>query len=182
MTKMSDKPSGRVPQRRFYGEAMSCQVLSLHMVFEKEQADVSAKTLLGHKIPDFQRTNDKWTRAQQVAFIESLYMGANIGAYMVNMPHVSGDEFFNVLLDGLQRLTALKSYFLGEFGVKGEDGVERFWPDLNDRDRAHLLRMPFPWILTRYSTRAEMIEAYERHNFGGTPHTEEDRLRLAAKK
>lgn len=176
---MSDKPSARVPQRRFYGEAMSCQVLSLHMAFVKEQADASSCTLLGHRIPDFQRSNDKWTRAQQVAFIESLYLGANIGAFMVNMPHVGGDKFFNVLLDGLQRLTALKAYFLGEFGVVGEDGVERLWTELSSGDRAHLERMPFPWILTRYATREQMIEAYERHNFGGTPHTEEDRRRLA---
>lgn len=174
---MTQRPPARVPQRRFHGEAMSLLVHSLHMAHEREE-DSGAPTLFGYQVPDFQRPNDRWSREQQVRFIESMYLGANIGAFMVNLPATVHRELDNLLLDGLQRLTALKAYFRGEFGVVGEDGVERRWPDLDDRDQAHLLRITFPMIQTRYTSREHAIEAYERHNFGGTPHTEQDRAHL----
>lgn len=178
--------SKNVPARRFFGESMSCMVNSLLLSHEREERQRAEGndpgTLFGYRIPFFQRTNDRWSRLQQVDFIQSLYMGANVGSFMVNIPSISVPrELDNVLLDGLQRLTAMKSYFLGEFAVPGEDGIERLWTELDPReDQPHLMRITFPWVLTRYNTFEQMIEAYDRHNFGGEPHTAEDRARLKA--
>lgn len=153
-------------------------VVSLHMVHLDEQRR-GEDTLFGYKVPFFQRANDCWIQKQQIAFVESMYMGANIGSFMVNIPNSSArEEFVNVLLDGLQRMTALKAYFNGEFGVEGEDGQSRLWTELDSGDRAHLLRISFPWVMTRYDNLDDLIVAYDRHNFGGTPHTAEDRSRL----
>lgn len=177
----------RVPERKFHGEAMSCLVYALHIAHEKEVIDALAGkdsgTLLGYRVPFFQRSDDRWSRQQQVAFIESMYMGANIGAFMVNLPSsVRDPEIDNVLLDGLQRLTALKAYFNGDFAVTGADGNAYRWPDLAPIDRAHLLRISYPWIQTRYDSIELMKEAYERHNFGGTAHTAEDQVRFKSAK
>jgi len=167
----------KVPERRFFGETMSTLIVALHLAHQAESAS-GADTLLGYRVPDFQRSNDRWTRDQQVSFIEAIYQGANIGAFMVNMSPVSVPELDNLLLDGLQRMTALKAYFRGDFGVAGEDRVDRLWTGLDHADQARFLRINFPWILTRYGTREDAIDAYERHNFSGTQHTEENRMWL----
>lgn len=175
---MNRKDSSKVPMRRFYGEAMSALVYALQLNHLAEEKS-GAPTLLGYGVPDFQRPDDRWSVDQQKGFIESMYLGANIGAFMVNLPVAAKDPGIdNILLDGLQRMTALKAYFRGQFGIAGEDGVDRRWGDLTASDQAHLLRLNFPWILTRYDTRQEAILAYERHNFGGTPHTAEDRAKI----
>lgn len=172
-----------IPGRKFYGESMSCLVYVLHVAHENEVAKAlegkDPGTLLGYRVPFFQRNDDRWSRVQQIAFIESMYMGANIGAFMVNQPSLISDpEIDNVLLDGLQRLTALKAYFNGDFAVTGADEKPHVWTELASSDRAHLLRLPYPWIQTRYNSVELMKEAYERHNFGGTAHTPDDQVRL----
>ena len=169
----------RIPKRRYYGQAMQAPMSSMRTQWVRrneilEQAGYTGKSVLGFKLPYWQRDSDKWTLSQKVAFIESIWMGATIGTYMVNSTP-NNDDLDQILLDGLQRLNAVEQYWNNEFGIPGEDGIVHFWADLVPAERAHFDRIPLPWIDTQYHEEADAIDAYNRHNFGGTAHAEADR-------
>ncbi|MBI6885859.1 DUF262 domain-containing protein [Pseudomonas putida] len=171
--------SYRIPKRRYFGQAMQAPMSSMRMQW-KNRDEILAKqgytgrSILGIKVPYWQRSNDKWSLAQKVAFINSIFAGATIGTYMVNTTPAN-DDLDQILLDGLQRLSAVQEYWEGKFAVPGEDGQPYFWADLTPGEQAHFDRIPFPWIDTNYSTEADCIDAYNRHNFGGIAHDESER-------
>jgi hypothetical protein len=165
--------TARVPLRRFYGEAMQSP-LHILCAGAAEQGRVidrqgwTGRRVLGYKLPEWQRP-EVWTDRQCVRFVESAFLGANIGAFMVNSASDPVDLDW-ILLDGQQRLRALERYWNNEFAVAGEDGYQWCWGDLTSQEQNHLNRIPFPWIQTRYNTEALLREAYNRHNYGGTIH------------
>lgn len=166
----------RFPRRRFYGTTMQTQLNML--LLQRERGSVvdpafTGRRVLGYKLPAFQRPA-VWSDAQCTAFLESLWLGISPGTYMVNWSMV-GNDFHYLLLDGQQRLRALERYWDGELAVPGEDGRAYRWTELTRDEHAHFLRIPFPWIETAYTTEAQLRDAYNRHNFGGTSHREEDR-------
>ncbi|WP_454727861.1 MULTISPECIES: DUF262 domain-containing protein [Cupriavidus] len=164
----------RHPRRRFYGQAMQSQLSML--LWNRDRVEDPAfrgRRVLGFKLPAFQR-QVVWTDAQCLAFLEGLWLGVSPGTYMVNWSTTS-DGYHYVLLDGQQRLRALERYWADELALPGEDGQAYGWSALTPGEQAHFLRIPFPWIETRYTTDAELREAYNRHNFGGTPHRPEER-------
>lgn len=171
--------SNRIPKRLYYGQAMQMPMANLHMQWKRledihAESGYTGQRVLGIKVPYFQRSDDKWSLEQKVAFIESVYLGMSLGTYMVNATHENPDLDM-ILLDGLQRLTALQQYWEGGFGVPGEDGIVRYWSELTQEEKAHFDRIPFAWIDTQYSKEEDAVEAYNRHNFGGTAHTEAER-------
>ena len=164
----------RFPRRRFYGTAMQTQLNMLLLQRERVvDPGFTGRRVLGYKLPAFQRP-ERWTDAQCVAFLESLWLGISPGTFMVNWSTV-GDDYHYLLLDGQQRLRALERYWDGELAVPGDDGRAYRWTELTKAEHAHFLRIPFPWIETGYTTPAQLREAYNRHNFGGTPHLPEER-------
>lgn len=99
-------------------------------------------------------------------------MGVGLGSFMVNCAYGgTSEDVHMVLLDGQQRLRSIERYWADELAVTGDDGNGYFWSEMREDERAHFMRIPFPWIETSYKTDAEMREAYNRHNFGGTNHT-----------
>lgn len=103
-------------------------------------------------------------------------MGVGLGSFMVNFAYGgTNDDVHMILLDGQQRLRAIERYWADEIAVSGDDGNEYFWSEMQEDERAHFMRIPFPWIETAYKTDYELREAYDRHNFGGTSHTQEER-------
>lgn len=171
--------SSRIPKRRYIGQAMQMPMANLRMQWARleeihAESGYTGKRVLGIKVPHFQRSDDKWELSQKVAFIESVYLGMSLGTYMVNSTPLN-PALDMILLDGLQRLTALQQYWEGEFGVAGEDGIVHFWGDLTQDEKAHFDRISFAWIDTEYTKEEEAVEAYNRHNFGGTAHTDAER-------
>lgn len=167
----------RVPLRRFYGESMQTLLHSLYISMERsnqvlDSENWTGRRVLGFKLPDWQRES-VWTDDQCRYFIESVYYGANISSYMVNQ--TLEPDLNNVLVDGQQRMRALERYWNNEISVVGEDGNAWFWGDLDQTDQARLLRITFPFILTRYEQEAQLREAYNRHNFSGTAHLDHER-------
>jgi uncharacterized protein with ParB-like and HNH nuclease domain len=95
------------------------------------------------KIPSFQR-DFVWTEQQCIRFIESAWLGYELGSYLVNKVSAyvrlkrdvgtpnEGKEYVHqyddLLLDGLQRMTAIHKYVHYEFPVFG-----LFWRDLTRR-------------------------------------------------
>lgn len=173
------KTSNRIPKRRYYGQAMQMPMHSLRSQWQVReeifaQSGYAGKRVLGMKVPYFQRENTKWSLAQKVAFIESIFLGMSLGTYMLNDTEQNPD-LDQVLLDGLQRLTAVQEYWENKFAVTGEDGIAYFWNDLTCEEKAHFDRIPFPWVATQYHKLEDAVEAYNRHNFGGVAHTEAER-------
>jgi hypothetical protein len=166
----------RVPLRRFYNEAMTVPMRSLTMDAAAQDGVLdgmgwTGRRVLGFKLPPWQR-REVWTDAQCASFIESVYLGANIGQFMVNL--TMEPEFDRILLDGQQRLRAIGRYVAGGFAVPGEDGAAAFWPELASGEQAHFHRIGFPWLATAYRDEATLREAYNRHNFSGTGHLLEE--------
>lgn len=83
-------------------------------------ADVALglKDTLAYMTPQFQRENNKWTRNQQIKFVENLLSGCNseITLFALNKDNLNEC----MILDGLQRLTALSAFICGEFPIFGD--------------------------------------------------------------
>lgn len=68
--------------------------------------------------PEFQRSNNQWSRAQQIKFVENLMCGcrSTITLYAVTKGRgASVSACF--ILDGLQRLTAVTAFVMGDFPI-----------------------------------------------------------------
>jgi hypothetical protein len=164
----------RVPGRRFYGEHMATMMLALDSGAQARDAKLdeqgwAGRRVLGYKLPEWQR-REVWTLDQCVRFVESCYMGANIGSFMINCVF-DPQELDEVVLDGQQRLRALERYWNNEFALAGEDGRLWLWDDLEKDEKARLHRIVFPWTMTHYNTVDLLHDAYNRHNYGGVAHT-----------
>lgn len=120
--------------------------------------------------PDFQRAH-VWTEAQQIAYVEYALRGGRSGR----------DLFFNckgwhlgerdnetfVLVDGKQRLTAVRRFLASEmpaFGTLRKDFKGRM--RMQDAD--------FVVNVNDLATRKEVLVWYLEMNTGGTPHTDDE--------
>lgn len=132
--------------------------------------------LLGHILPPFQRPV-VWTEPQMIRFIESAWLGLHLGVYVYN----DASDFAKLgsrrpktdlwLIDGQQRLTALERYFRCQFPVFGH-----LWTDLGREEQRRLLRsVTFAGAAVKSNDEAMLRELYDRLNFGGTPHSQDQR-------
>src|SRR5690349_10331461 len=65
------------------------------------------RTVMGYCLPTWQR-GLVWSRAQQIAFIESAWRGLSLGTYTYNQAY--GSPLDNLLIDGQQRMHAIQCY------------------------------------------------------------------------
>jgi hypothetical protein len=121
-------------------------------------------------LPPFQRPA-VWTEAQQVRFIESIWNGLPLGAYIVNRIIVPLDNpYDNWLLDGQQRITAILAYVEDAFPVMGYR-----WSEITEQDRKQFGMTPMSYLETQINDLDELRDIYDRLAYGGTPHNLEDR-------
>lgn len=170
--------TARFPARRFYGESMQTSLLQLQaqrdiLNAKLDKAGYAGRRVLGYKLPEWQRP-EVWTDSQCVKFIESVWLGVGLGSFMVNTSYHNAN-LDDILLDGQQRLRAIERYWNDEFTVAGDDGQHIVWTQFAQEEHNHFLRIPFPWVWTQYHDETLLKEAYNRHNFGGTVHTENQR-------
>lgn len=132
--------------------------------------------LFQYRIPPFQRAV-VWTDAQCISFCESAYRGYNLGSYTVNKCEWVGRGFdakphhYDMwLLDGLQRLTAIHRYYRDEFKVFGY-----LWSQLDAIDHRRFKMASFPVAQVSIYNLQTLKDIYNALNYGGTPHTEEER-------
>lgn len=171
----------RHPARVMFGQSM--QTTLAVMIIQRKHGNAvldkqgySGRRVMGYKLPSWQR-QEKWSDAQCSRFLESIWMGVGLGTFMVNS-HTSNEAIDQILLDGQQRLRAIERYFDGELSVIGQDGNAYLWTDLHESEQAHFLRISFPWIESHYQVEQDCVDAYNRHNFGGTQHEESERAHL----
>ena len=119
----------------------------------------------GYILPPFQRPS-VWTEAQQVRFIESLWAGLPVGAYVFNShprhQEVAPDGW---LLDGQQRITAIVNYTSDAFPVHGH-----LFSQLTTPWKNRFSMMPFSAYRMRTENIAQCEEVYDRLAYGGTAH------------
>lgn len=126
--------------------------------------------------PDFQRGH-VWTEAQQIAFVEYVLTGGQSGLVVyMNKPDwqcrrtTEYNDF--VVVDGLQRLTAVSRFVQNEIPAYGYlfnqfKGKLRMMHDM--RINVNCLQ-----------TKAQVLTWYLQMNAGGTPHTAEEIERVRA--
>jgi hypothetical protein len=119
--------------------------------------------------PDFQRGH-VWSEAKQIAFVEFFLKGGKTARVLYfNHPEWTlgkkSDQF--VLVDGLQRYTAVKRFLQNKIPVFGS-----FFREYTDRPR--LISHTFRLNVNELKTRKEVLQWYLDMNSGGVVHTEEE--------
>lgn len=120
--------------------------------------------------PDFQRGH-VWTRQQQIAYVEYRLRGGFSGRELFfNHPGwnrgMKGSEEM-VIVDGKQRLEAVRSFMRGDFPAFGTFSHEF-------TDKTHSLSHSFRFSINDLKTRAEVLQWYLDLNTGGTIHTDHE--------
>jgi hypothetical protein len=137
------------------------------------------RLLLNLVLPPWQRP-EVWSLEQKVRFVEGIFLGFGTGYYVVN-----GADWETVagvttsmpmsgwLLDGQQRISAIRDFIAGEFVVFGDVR----YPDMPIADRRKRFdNQAFPCIMLEYTAdETKLLEMYRRLNFGGTAHSAKDR-------
>jgi len=150
----------------------SCDVSWRHLEDWIEKETATARLEL---VPDFQRGH-VWTDAQASRFIEfKLRGGRSGGDLLLNCPGFTTRGNMNgpyVMVDGLQRVTAVRRFLRDEIPAFGRLLSEY-------RDRPDRTIYSFHWCVAELETRAEVLRWYLDLNAGGTPHaaTEIERVR-----
>ena len=122
-------------------------------------------------IPDYQR-DLVWTTEQKQDLIQSVLLGNPIGDFLFKEEtNKKRDTFFYTIIDGQQRLNALREFATSELSLK--DG--RFLTDLSEWDgRSFFEYNTFVGLKIRGITLEEEINIYLARNQGGTIHTQSE--------
>lgn len=126
------------------------------------------RTAMGLKLPVWQRPL-VWTEKQSIRFLESLWLGLPVGTYSYNLDIDSG-ELDGILIDGQQRLWALQQYVEDKFPVFGHR-----WSEVTKLDRRLFRSTSFPSYRVETKDEQYLKDYYNRMNFGGVAHTEDQR-------
>ena len=123
--------------------------------------------------PDFQRGH-VWTEDQQRTYIEFILLGG-MASDVLTFNCVGWMSNFKgpfVIVDGKQRLEAVRKFMRGELRVfKGREGREEgFLP----AEILGVARATFKWRVHNLATREDVLKLYLGMNRGGTPHTDDE--------
>ena len=134
-------------------------------------------------LPPFQRPA-VWTDEQKIRLVESVLLGISIGSIVVvdamNLP-MQGEnrERFATtdrwLIDGQQRCNALLDYRASKITVFAGTPCEHRFEDLNEIERRRFRNMQIGLIKIETDDIEYCKELYDRLNFGGTAHTQDQR-------
>lgn len=120
--------------------------------------------------PDFQRGH-VWSEEKQIAFVEFCLKGGESSRELLfNHPNWNGN--YNgemVLVDGKQRLQAVRRFIANDLPVFGGNRLQDF-----DFPRRLLLSTDLIFRVNNLKTRRELLEWYLQLNTGGVVHTDEE--------
>jgi len=116
--------------------------------------------------PDFQRAH-VWTEQQQIAYIEYILRGGKSGKdlYFNSYDYPESTGYY-VIVDGKQRVQAVKQFMNGKIKVFGHYYTKG--------DRLDTFICSFSWNIASLKTRKEVLRWYLDFNSGGTDHTPEE--------
>lgn len=116
--------------------------------------------------PSFQRAH-VWNRAQQTAFVEHTIRGGGRGSNIIRFNNFGGHWRRMVLVDGKQRLEAVRSFMRNEFPVFGELYFKNF-------EGPQPLHLCLIFMVNTLTSDKDVLKWYLEINEGGTPHTKEE--------
>lgn len=137
-------------------------------------------------IPPFQRP-PKWTATQSARLIESVHMDISIGTIVVSdcgdttrtmVDGVVVERFpdsADWLIDGQQRLRALKAYLDDSLTVFVGTPHEHRWSDLSKIQKRRFMSKSVGYVVLDAMPVEDLARVYDLMNFGGTPHEEHER-------
>ena len=103
-------------------------------------------------IPEFQRDNDKWSKKMQVKFIENIITGC---VTQISLYTTTDKEFPKwLILDGLQRLTAISLFLSNELKVFNGLTYDDVKANINGEYN------PIEFKLYRFNNEVEAVEFY----------------------
>jgi len=134
------------------------------------------RELLGLVLPPWQRP-EVWSAEQKVRFIEGIFLGFGTGYYVTNGFDWGHDAkrapMSGWVLDGQQRISAIRDFITDKLPIF--NGVVYSSIDIATK-RRRFLREPFPRIELNYTTDEDTLRLlYDRLNFAGTAHTDDQR-------
>jgi hypothetical protein len=135
--------------------------------------------------PDFQRGH-VWTDEQRRAFVEGIFEETVTSAQKViqfNCPHWDRTPAPGTsdlpeeiqIVDGLQRLTALRMFMAGQIHPFGLTYDELIQTDFSPKSPRYSVK----FAVHTFQTREQLLEFYLRINAGGTPHSQHELERVA---
>jgi hypothetical protein len=170
-------PERLIPEQLLSGARRD---FTIEHLFAQPRATIAGeRALLSCILPPWQR-GEVWDEARKRAFIEGVFLGLGTGYYVIHGADWDGDgakPMSSWLIDGQQRISAIRDFVRGNLRIF--DGAA--YGDLNEvTARKRFLYQVFPCFELSYSDdEARLKELYERLNFGGVPHTPQDRERLS---
>lgn len=161
----------RLPKRVIHFNATGTSIHGLisNSGYGKEAYPWADRMLGRFPLPTWQRQL-VWSESQKRSFIESVFMGYDLGSVMINdYEDIGGGKtrpMSDILIDGQQRVSALLAFVNNEFDYEGF-----YWRDLNRRERRRFLEREMGKKTTRCFDEAELKKVYNHLNFSGTNHT-----------
>ena len=118
--------------------------------------------------PDFQRAH-VWTKKQQIEYCEYILRNGSSGRELYFNCTGWGKGYGGpyVIVDGKQRLEAVRSFMSGKNKVFGSYITEY-------SNKPDMLVARFSWNIAALETKKEVLEWYINFNSGGTVHTKEE--------
>ena len=122
------------------------------------------RELMHFLLPTWQR-GLVWTQEQKIKFIESAWLGLNLGTYTFNRSKGFDCPCDNLLVDGQQRMSALSDYLDDKFKVFGYQ-----YSEITDLDNRSFDSRTFTAFIIETDDEEYLKRYYNLMNFGGTAH------------
>ena len=136
----------------------------------RSENSVAVGSVCGYLIPPFQRPV-VWTYEQMSKFIESIFLGYDLGRIVYVCDFDS--PFDGCIIDGLQRLTAIERFIKDEFTIFDK---YTFSSLPRQAQRRFTRSNDIPALRIKNADEQQLREMYNRMNYGGTAHTENQRV------
>ncbi|MFW1108333.1 DUF262 domain-containing protein [Vibrio parahaemolyticus] len=142
----------------------------------KEKSDYpwASRFIGGWPLPSWQR-GLVWTVEQKVSFIESVFIGYDLGSVMINEAHwpdgaKASTPMSEIIIDGQQRISALVGFVNNEFQVNG-----LFWRDLTREEQRVFREREIGMKRVACYDEAKLKAVYNHLNFSGVRHEESEK-------
>ena len=186
----SGRPEVPLPPHIIRGMTSSRSIEEIMRTREPQYESMFApgQEQLGHYyLPPFQRPS-VWTETQAVRLIESVHLGISIGGIVVSdcgntirVPNGDGTtreqfpETADWLIDGQQRMRALRRYLSDDLTVFRGKPYEHRWSDLSKRQQRRFNGVSMGYTILEPTSREDLAKLYDLLNFGGTKHVDDQR-------
>lgn len=185
----AQQPVGRMPRPESSPRVSPTPIATLQAElerFRREEPVVrgeypwAQRFVMGLPLPPWQR-DLKWGVEQSQRFITSIWTGVPLGSYLLTEAELEPghkvvfQRLANCVLDGQQRLFALEQYLTDAIAVPDRHGMEARWSDLEAVEQRWFSHRTFERGTAPLRSEAELTRIYNLLNYGGTPHTEQER-------